>query len=189
MEIIVTRHGQTDWNVLGKVQGQTDIELNDTGKAQAEETGILLKDEHIDLIIASPLKRANETAQIINKNFNVKIINDDRLKERCFGKSEGLTKEERNELKFENPNVEYVWDYNKNVDFNEMEKMQDFCRRIYTFLDDILENYKGKNILLVTHGGVSVVIKCYFMKFPLEQFVDRDSMRGLGNCEIIKFSV
>ena len=189
MEIIITRHGQTDWNALGKIQGQTDIELNDTGKKQAEETGILIKNEHIDLVITSPLKRAKETAQIINKNFEADIIEDDRLMERCFGKSEGLTKAERNELKIENPNVEYVWDYNKNVDFNEMEKMKDFCKRIYEFLDEILEKYKGKNILLVTHGGVTVVIKCYFMKFPLEQFVDRDSMKGIGNCEIVRFSV
>ena len=53
MEIIITRHGQTDWNALGKIQGQTDIELNDTGKKQAEETGILIKNEHIDLVITS----------------------------------------------------------------------------------------------------------------------------------------
>lgn len=63
MEILVTRHGQTDWNALGKLQGQTDIELNDIGRQQAKETGKLIKDENIDLIITSPLKRAVETAE------------------------------------------------------------------------------------------------------------------------------
>ena len=70
MEIFITRHGQTEWNALGKVQGQTDIELNDIGRKQAEETGKLIGNENIDLIIASPLKRARETANIINKNIN-----------------------------------------------------------------------------------------------------------------------
>ena len=99
MKILVTRHGQTSWNVLGKIQGQTDIELNETGRIQARETGESIKNEDIDLIITSPLKRARETAEIINKNFNVNIIEDRRLMERCFGEYEGLTKEERKKLK------------------------------------------------------------------------------------------
>ena len=189
MEILVTRHGQTDWNVLEKIQGQTDIELNDTGRQQAEKTGKLIRNENIDLIISSPLKRAKETAQIINKNFNVTIIEDNRLMERKFGKSEGLTKSNIRKLKEYNSEINDVWNYNRNIDFNGMETMQDFCNRIYEFLDDIIIRYKDKNILLVTHGGVSVPIKYYFMNEPLEKFVDRDNIKGLKNCEIIKFKI
>lgn len=189
MKILVTRHGQTDWNVLEKIQGQTDIELNDIGRQQAEETGRSIRNENIDLIITSPLKRAKETAQIINRNFNVTIIEDNRLMERNFGKSEGLTKSDIRKLKEINPDINDVWNYNKNIDFNEMETMENFCNRIYGFLDDMIKNYKDKNILLVTHGGVSVPIKCYFMKYPLENLVDRDAIKGLRNCEIAKFKV
>ena len=103
MEILVTRHGQTDWNALGKLQGQTDIELNDIGRQQAKETGKLIKDENIDLIITSSLKRAVETAKIINANFKVNIVEDDRLMERKYGESEGLTKDERKKLKETKP--------------------------------------------------------------------------------------
>ena len=189
MEILVTRHGQTDWNVLEKIQGQTDVELNDTGRQQAEKTGKLIRNENIDLIIASPLKRAKETAQIINKNFNVTIIEDNRLMERKFGKNEGLTKSDIKKLKENNPEINDVWNYNRNIDFNGMETMQDFCNRIYEFLDDIIKRYKDKNILLVTHGGVSVPIKYYFMNEPLERLVDRNNIKGLKNCEIIKFKI
>lgn len=189
MKILVTRHGQTDWNVLGKLQGQTDIELNDVGRQQAEETGKSIKDENIDLIITSPLKRAKETAEIINRNFKVTIIEDDRLMERKFGKSEGLTKDAREKLKEINPEADDIWNYNKNIDFNGIETIKDFCNRIYEFLDEIIEKYKDKNILIVTHAGVSVPIKCYFMKYPLEDFVDRDIIKGLKNCEIVKFEV
>ena len=189
MKILITRYGQTDWNVLGKIQGQTDIELNDNGRQQAKETGELIKNENIDIIITSPLKRAKETAKIINENFNVTIIEDNRLMERNFGKSEGLTKDDRRKLKEINPEVNDVWNYNKNIDFNGMETMQDFCNRIYKFLDEIINKYRYKNILIVTHGGVSVPIKCYFMKYPLENFCDRDAVKGLKNCEITKFEI
>ena len=189
MKILITRHGQTDWNVLGKIQGQTDIELNDNGRQQAKETGELIKNENIDIIITSPLKRAKQTAEIINENFNVTIIEDNRLMERNFGKSEGLTKDDRRKLKEINPEVNDVWNYNKNIDFNGMETMQDFCNRIYKFLDEIINKYRYKNILIVTHGGVSVPIKCYFMKYPLENLCDRDAVKGLKNCEITKFEI
>ena len=189
MKILITRHGQTDWNVLGKIQGQTDIELNDNGRQQAKETGELIKNENIDIIITSPLKRAKETSIIINENFNVTIIEDNRLMERNFGKSEGLTKDDRRKLKEINPEVNDVWNYNKNIDFNGMETMQDFCNRIYKFLDEIINKYRYKNILIVTHGGVSVPIKCYFMKYPLENLCDRDAVKGLKNCEITKFEI
>ena len=189
MEILVTRHGQTEWNALGKLQGQTDIELNDIGRKQAKETGKLIKDENIDLIITSPLKRAVETAKIINANFKVNIVEDDRLMERKYGKSEGLTKDERKKLKETNPEVNDIWNYNKNIDFNDIETMNDFCNRIYKFLDDIVQKYRDKKILLVTHGGVSVPIKCYFMKYPLENLKDREAIKGLKNCEIIKFEI
>lgn len=186
---MIHRNFSNEWNVLEKIQGQTDIELNGIGRQQAEETGKSIRNENIDLIITSPLKRAKETAQIINRNFNVTIIEDNRLMERKFGKSEGLTKSEIRKLKEINPEINDVWNYNRNIDFNDMETMEDFCNRIYEFLDDIIKNYKDKNILLVTHGGVSIPIKCYFMKYPLENLVDRNVIKALKNCEIAKFKI
>ena len=109
--------------------------------------------------------------------------------ERGFGKSEGLTKDDRIKFKERYPEVNDVWNYNKNIDFNGIETMQNFCNRIYKFLDEIIEKYKDKNILIVTHGGVSVPIKCYFMKYPLENLLDRDGIKGLQNCEVAKFEV
>lgn len=85
MEVLLTRHGQTEWNVLGKVQGRADIELNEKGIQQAEETGEALKNEEIDLIICSPLKRAKQTAEIICKDRNIPIIYDEDVIERDFG--------------------------------------------------------------------------------------------------------
>ena len=85
MEILLTRHGQTEWNLLKKVQGKADIELNEKGVKQAEETRDSLKNEEIDLILCSPLKRAIQTAEIINQGRNIKMIIDERVSERDFG--------------------------------------------------------------------------------------------------------
>lgn len=83
--IYITRHGQTNWNVLKKVMGRCNEPLNEIGKKEAKEVSKKLKDTHIDLIISSPLDRAKETALEINKNKNVDIIYDDRIIERDFG--------------------------------------------------------------------------------------------------------
>lgn len=189
MKILVTRHGQTDWNVLGKIQGQTDIELNNVGRQQARETRNLIKDEKLDLIITSPSKRAKETAMIINENFNVTIMEDSRLMERKYGQYEGITRDEIKLLKETNSEFNFIWDYNKNIAINNMENMKTFCNRIYEFFDEIVKKYKDKNILIVTHGGTAAVIKCYFTKYPLENIVDREKMQGVKNCEIAEFIV
>lgn len=83
--LYVTRHGETDWNLYGKVQGKADIELNAKGIEQAKETMEKLKEESIDFIICSPLKRARQTAEIINLEKNIHIVFDERISERDFG--------------------------------------------------------------------------------------------------------
>lgn len=159
------------------------------GRKQARETKNLIKNEKIDLIITSSLKRAKETAEIINENFDIEIIEDSRLMERNFGFFEGIAKNERKKLKAINPEINDIWDYNKNISMKNIETMKDFCNRISESLDEIINKYKDKNILIVTHGGVSTVIKCYFLKYPLQYINDREKVKGLKNCEVVEFII
>ena len=92
MKLLVVRHGRTDWNDLGKVQGLADIKLNKEGINQAYQTKEKLKDYDIDLIISSPLTRTRQTAEIINEGRNIKTIYDDRIIERDYGEYEGYQK-------------------------------------------------------------------------------------------------
>ena len=180
MRLLVTRHGQTDWNVLKKVQGKVDISLNEDGKEQALITKDILDNEKINLIICSPLKRARETAEIINKDKNKKIIFDDRISERGFGEFEGI---ETNNFDFNG-----FWDYYKNYKYETAENIEDFFNRIYNFLDSILEEYKDNNVLLVTHGGVSIPIECYFNKnIPTGSLVEAGLV--LGNCQVKMYDI
>ncbi|MBP3501997.1 MAG: histidine phosphatase family protein [Clostridia bacterium] len=176
MEILLTRHGQTEWNVLGKVQGRADIELNERGIEQAEETGKVLKSEQIDLIICSPLKRAKQTAEIINKDRNISIIYDEDVIERDFGEFEGINKKEFD--------FEGYWSYKQNSKYEKAENIKDFFDRVYNFLDKIKEKYKDKRILIVAHGGISIPVNCYFNGIP-----EDDNLLNLilGNCEVVKY--
>ena len=187
MRIFVTRHGQTNWNAEERIQGQQDIELNETGIEQATVTRDSIKNEKIDLIICSPLKRARKTADIINEELNVSIIEDKRLMERFFGDSEGLTKNEIRNIAIDHPEIIDVWNYKRNVNYNGMETMQDFCNRIKEFLDDLKENYYDKTVLLVTHGGVFVPMYCFVSDSSVEELKDRKHLKSLKNCEIAQF--
>ena len=175
MKIYVTRHGQTDWNVQGKTQGRTDIELNEVGIKQAKQTKEELKNVDIDLIICSPLKRAKQTAEIINEGRNIQIIFDNQIIVRNFGEFEGK------KIKFDE-----FWDYNAHPRYQRAETIQEIISRISNFLDKIKEEYKDKNVLLVTHGGVSIAINCYFKGIPEDGKLINYC---LHNCEVQEFEI
>lgn len=178
--IYITRHGQTNWNVQKKVMGRCDEPLNETGLNQAEETRNNLMDTDIDLIICSPLKRARQTAEIINRDRNIPIIYDERIIERDFGEFEGM----------ETKNFDFhgYWNYYKNKQFESAENIQFFFKRVYDFLEDITEKYKDKNVLLVAHGGISIPVNCYFNgNIPEGSLVDAGLV--LGNCQVASYTI
>lgn len=95
MEIYLVRHGETDWNAQGRLQGREDIPLNSEGRNQAIACGVALSEAGFTAIYSSPLKRALETAQEIALYHSCKVTPDPALTERDFGKLSGKTKEQR----------------------------------------------------------------------------------------------
>ena len=177
MSIFVIRHGKTDWNTLSKIQGQSNIELNEIGIKQAEEVRDKIEKKNIDLIICSPLDRTKQTAEIINKNLKLPIKYNDKLKERNFGIYEGKTSKEVEKW-------EEILKYHQNEEVKQGEKIQDFFGRVFESLEEIEKNYKDKNVLLVTHGGVARAIDCYFNGIPED---NNDTGYMLKNCEIKEY--
>ena len=170
--IYITRHGETDWNKEYRIQGHQDIPLNDNGRKEAKNTKKKLKNIKFDYVFSSPLKRAYETAKIIAGD---NIIVDDRLIERFNGKLEGCNN----------------WDILRNIPWNEervieydVEPLSKLQKRVYEFLDEIINNYKDKDILIVTHAGTAQQIRGYFEGTP----PDNDySKYRINNCEIVKY--
>lgn len=148
-KICIVRHGETDWNSLGKLQGRVDIPLNSIGILQAEECRDFLKLTDWNVIITSPLKRAKETAEIINKEINSCIIEMVDFIERHYGEAEGMTVTERNTA-FPNRNYPY------------QEDRQLLTKRVLDGIKKINQLYHGKNVLLVAHGGVINTILAQF---------------------------
>lgn len=127
--IYLVRHGQTDWNIENKTQGNTDIPLNYNGKKQAWIASNIMKNFKIDRIYSSDLSRAKETAEIINKNFNLDIILDRRLREINYGDLEGINRDNLSQEK---------WDiFNNNPKQLHAEAISDVYKRIKNFFESI----------------------------------------------------
>lgn len=178
--IFVTRHGQTNWNLDEKVMGRCDEPLNKKGIEQAYLTKEKLRDCDIDLIISSPLLRAKQTAKIINEDRKANIVYDERIIERDFGEFEGLRYNEYDNLT--------LWDYYKNEKYEKAECMKDFFERVYSFCEELKTKYQDLNVLLVTHGGVSVALNCYFNNNIPEGSLSNSGL-FLKNCEVANYSI
>lgn len=151
-ELVLVRHGETDWNAQGRIQGQLDIPLNPVGLAQAEAVGMRLRGEHFDAIYASDLERAMQTARPVVKNDERAIRREPRLRERHFGALQGLTGGEAQQQQSR------VWqDYKArgpDADLGGGESLQVFSQRVVDFIDQVLQAHAGGRVLLVSHGGV-----------------------------------
>lgn len=144
-KLYIVRHGKTEWNEKGFLQGSNDIPLNEEGIKEAKKLASKLDLSKIDICISSPLKRAKQTARILTQG-KVKIIYDDLLKERGFGSYEGK------KINFDL--IGKQWDYKLNDSSNGIESIKGCLNRTKKFLDKIKKEYPNKNILIVSHGGI-----------------------------------
>lgn|SRR5690606_22080962 len=172
----LVRHGITDWNIQGIAQGSADIPLNETGRQQAEALAERLsREEDWDLIISSDLSRAKETAEIIGKKLHFPVSHfDTRLRERSGGKIEGTTEKERLEK----------W----GADWREldlaMESREEAADRGLACIEDILENFSGQRVLIVSHGAlIGLTLKKLMPEKFQETSMDNTSITILKNAE------
>lgn len=161
MKLYVARHGQTEWNALNKVCGSTNLTLTELGKQQAKQLAEKVKNLDIDVIIASPMIRAQQTAEAISLATGISVLTDERLREHDYGSFEG----------FDRSNEEYwAQKYQFAVKFPQGESVLQLAQRVYNVLEDVKNTYCDKTVLLVCHGGVSRMIKTYFEDMNNDEF-------------------
>jgi broad specificity phosphatase PhoE len=134
-ELLLVRHGETDWNAEGKLQGHTDRPLNDYGRRQAQALADRLAGESIEAVYASDLSRARETAEILGAKLGLPVLVDPDLREKNWGNWEGLTSDERLNVEFEGETREAHRD------------------RTLSAVQRIVERHPDGRIVVVTHGG------------------------------------
>lgn len=151
-QICIMRHGETDWNVNKRIQGQTDIPLNETGHAQAQALASNTADYDFTAIYSSDLSRAYETAQkiAIKRAFEVKTLPN--LRERHFGIFQGLTADEGAQRHPEA--YAYYIARDPDYDFVTGESLLRFAGRVETAIDHLAQYHSGETIAVVSHAGV-----------------------------------
>ena len=134
--LLLVRHGETDWNAVGRLQGHTDRPLSDYGRRQARALASELEDEELKAIYSSDLVRARETAEIVGERLGLPVVLDPDLREKDWGTWEGLNAVERDRVEFVGETTEA-----------HQERILGALRRISERHPD------DSRVLVVTHGG------------------------------------
>jgi probable phosphoglycerate mutase len=155
--LIVLRHGETAWNADTRIQGHTDIPLNETGLWQAQRLGLALADEALDAVYSSDLQRACATAQAVAAPHGLSVTREPLLRERGFGAFEGLT---WGTIETEHPEQALHW-RKRTTDWAPPgggESLLALQTRIMAVLHRLAAAHPNQHIALVAHGGVLDVL-------------------------------
>lgn len=173
--LYIVRHGETDWNVERRLQGHSGLGLNEKGREQAKGSARFFKNFDFDAIYSSDLARALDTAQIIAAERELEIKLSKLLRERKFGPTEGLNRQEidaRNDLK-EAVDKHLALPPKKRWHkkaFEDQESEHEAVTRVLIKLRAIAASHLGKNILVVSHGGVMIRLLVSLGYFSFDNF-------------------
>jgi probable phosphoglycerate mutase len=163
--ICLARHGETDWNKRGILQGWTDVPINDLGRHQAHAMAQAYAHAGFGAVWSSPLVRALETARIIAATLGLSPPSQhEGLKERHFGAIQGIPKDELAEL---NPaQLEQILRRNPAAQFVGGESMDEFADRVLGAVSDIGSHHRNQRVLVVTHGWVLDILNRHVAGLP-----------------------
>lgn len=177
--IYITRHGETEWNRQRRFQGTLNSELTEKGILAAELLSERIADIELDYIIASPIKRAYHTAEIVRGQKDIEIIKMEGFKEINLGDFEGRNYDEINEV-FAHE-LKAIEDNPFANRYPNGENLMEFYERVEESFKEVIEKYKGKKTLIVAHGGTIKCMESYFRNIK----INRDWMHGVvSNCSL-----
>jgi 2,3-bisphosphoglycerate-dependent phosphoglycerate mutase len=182
-KIVIIRHGETEWNIYRKLQGQANSDLTELGKKQALLTAQAIKNEVFDKIYSSDLPRCVETAKILNHELGLAVVFEKGLRERHFGQLQGKKHEE---IKALFPDLHSKLSTgNINFEIPGGESFKDFYIRVNDTLDRLAANAEEEKILIVSHGGALDCVIRRIFGLPL----DMPRRFSIYNTSINRFSV
>ena len=178
--LLLTRHGETDWNAQHRWQGQSDPPLNERGREQARALAAEL--DGFDVVYASDLARARETAEIVAQGREVRV--DERLRERRFGRWEGLT---RDEIGNRFADELARWRSGDGPGAADAEPFDAFAARVGAFLQDVVSRHPDETVLIVAHGGTIRAI--HAEAAGLDYVRDHRSIPSVANCSVSRYAL
>ena len=177
MKVTLIRHGETEENYNGQMQGRKNILLNDTGRRQCKRLHDRIINKKYNYCYMSPLVRCVETAMILIGD-RVEMIPDKRLIEREIGEFEGKSVDSYDVLSY--------WDLNLNKSDDGVEPIQDVIARCQDFYNYLIEKYNDESIMIVTHNAPYRILRHILLKHDLSgDLFDGD----ISNCQIEEFEV
>lgn len=181
--IYLIRHGETEWNTLGKFQGKTDTPLSDSGREQARKLAKRLKETRFDIIYSSPLMRAAETAAPLSEQRNLPVVYRGELKELDFAHWEGYTLAEIAEKypeEYENCRTDpFKHGFRYGLEYG------DVTRTAGMFIDECIYNCRYERIAIVSHAAIIKMILTVMFELPSSLI---HSVR-IDNCSVSVVSV
>ena len=172
MKLYLIRHGETDWNIVKRLQGATDIPLNANGEELARATCEGMKDIRFDMVFTSPLQRAYRTAELVRGDRNVPLIVDERIREICFGDYEGLVSKSEG---YSIPDPDFKFFFTKTDCYKTPpngEPITSLLERTNDFLEELKarDDLQDKTVLVSSHGAavralLSNIEKCDIAHF------------------------
>ena len=186
MRVVILRHGTTELNKQGMIQGSNvDPDLSKEGRAYAEKAAKNFDPSQFDAVYASPLKRAQQTARIFVGD-KTPIITDKRIEELSYGSWDGKSSLE---YRKKHPDAfnskELITDKIYNY-ASDVEKREDFRKRIAAFFDDLYKEHANDTVLVVCHGVVSRMICAHFLTNGDIKYFDQMQNCGLAELDINK---
>ena len=164
--LLLARHGETDWNRELRIQGSSDIELNELGRQQAQFLAQELTDVDVDAIYSSDLSRARATAAAVAATHGLDVTLDPRLRERSFGSWEGLTREDVSGFP---PGARH-----------DGESDDEVRARVLAAVEEIAARHPGEQVLIVSHGGALNTLWHHALGVRVERW---------ANCAVYKLAV
>jgi broad specificity phosphatase PhoE len=179
-ELLLVRHGETDWNVERRFQGQADPPLNAAGRKQAQTLADELAGMQIDAIYTSDLVRARETAEIVAARTGAPVVPLSELREIDVGEWQGLTWPEIEERY---PDGVRGW-HETGHGWRAGETYEQLAQRVLSAVEDIARRHPGGRILIVGHGGTVRAVRAHVEGLTVT--ASRDGSPPIGNCEVFR---
>jgi probable phosphoglycerate mutase len=179
-ELLLVRHGETDWNRDQRFQGHADPPLNDTGRAQARALADELAAERIDAIYTSDLARARETAELIAERAGVPFVLEPQLREVDVGEWQGLT---RPEIEERFPEGMRNW-HEHGHGWESGETYEQLAERVLEALERIVRRHPDERVVVVGHGGTIRAIRAHVDESTVVEH--RRVLPAASNCEVFR---